>query len=251
MNTMKEQVFLRAIIGVLLVIIGVMLLVWRPWVGGRTIAVTGEATVKVAPDEFTFSPLYIRTAKDSQTAISDVSKVGNAVVEKLVELGVAKNKITTSVTVDSFADSSTIEPVPVPPKKSSDSVTAHYSITAVVSDEKLAQKALDYLATTGAQYSISPQSSFQKATQKRLEREARGEALRDAKEKAAQTAQELGVRLGGVVSVSEPMWGGPIPLGVEGRAEPGATIDSTSTSPTLLVGEQEVTYTVQIAYRLW
>ena len=54
---------LRLICIALLLVIVAMLAIWRPWSSGptdasRTITVTGDSTLKAAPDEYVFSPQY-------------------------------------------------------------------------------------------------------------------------------------------------------------------------------------------------
>ncbi len=227
----------------LLVIIGVMLAFWRPWQGisKQTITVSGSATVKAAPDQFTFSPVYQGEAKTSTEAISAASKTGNSVVAKLKELGVADKDLKTSVNSNPTYD--------LKNGTQSGSITAQYSITASVYDKDLAQKVVDYLTTTSPLYGVTPQSMFKTETSKTLEGQARVKAIEDARTKAEQTATALGMKVGRVVNVSEPQWGGPIlPANVMSKE---AQIDSSaSTSPTLLIGEQDVTFSVQVIFAL-
>jgi uncharacterized protein YggE len=229
----------------LLLIIIAMLLIWQPWAGlsTRTVVVSGQATVKAAPDKFTFYPTYQATATTETAAIKAVSKKGNAVVNKLVALGVEEKNITTSVNADRY--------FAVKDSSEDSEPTATYSITALVSAKDLAQKVLDYLVTTNPIYGVSPQSNFADQTRKDLEDSARKLALADAKKRAEQTADELGIKLGKVVEISEPNWGGVIPLGIEDRASTdSAGAPEVSTSPKLLIGEQEVTYQISVTYRI-
>jgi uncharacterized protein YggE len=244
MQTITFKLDFRFVSGFLLLVIVAMLLIWQPWTGlsSRTVVVSGQATVKAIPDEFTFYPTYQATAATETAAISAVSKKGNQVVDKLVSLGVDEKKISTSVNADRY----------YPVKDGSDDTepTATYSITAVVGSKELAQKILDYLVTTNPIYGVSPQSNFANQTRKDLEDSARKLALADAKERAEQTADELGIKLGNVVEISEPNWGGIIPLGVEGRATTDSSAPELQTSPKLLTGEQEVTYQISVTYRI-
>jgi len=222
-----------------------MLLIWQPWNGlsSRTIVVSGQASVKAAPDEFTFYPSYQASAITETAAITAVSKKGNKVVNKLISLGVEEKKITTSVNADRY--------FAVKDSSEDTEPTATYSITATVDNKDLAQKVLDYLVTTSPIYGVSPQSNFATETRKDLEDSARKLALADAKERAEQTAEELGIKLGKVVEISEPNWGGVIPLGVEERASTDSSgAPETVTSPKLLIGEQEVTYQITVTYKI-
>lgn len=250
---MTLKLDLRFLVGVLALVILGMLFVWQPWdgTGSRTVVVSGEATVTGVPDEFTFYPSYQVTATTSAKAISGVSVKGNAVAAKLMKLGVAESKIKTDVSTSNddgriipMSDSS--EPDSSIPGSST--ITATFAVTATVNDSKLAQKVSDYLTTTSPLYGVSPQSGFTTETRKKLETEARGKALADAKDRADQTVTTLGAKLGKVIEVSEPNWGGPIMM--EGDTSSMSKGSVAPTTPRLLFGEQEVTYSVSVTYRL-
>lgn len=243
MTAVNLRLDFRLLSLLLLIIIIVMAALWRPWesVEERTIAIQGEATIEATPDEFIFSPVYEKKSSDSTTAISEVSKVGNSVVAKLKGLGIPESSITTNVTTQKGYKPLTGE--------ETEAVTAQYSLTITVNDKDLAQKILDYLVTTGPLYGVSPQSLFTKETRKKLEDDARGKALSNARAKADQTARELEVKVGKLISVSEPQWGGPISLEEKGVA-PSRDTATSSTPPVLLTGEQEVTYTVSVTFQI-
>ncbi len=243
---MKLTIDLKFVTIALLVIIAVMLGLWKPWQGlaAKTIAVTGESTVSATPDEFVFNPTYQKKTDSVTTAIAQVSEQGNAIVAKLKEMGVADNKIKTNVTSNPDYD--------VTNGKQSGQYAANYGLTVTVNNKDQAQKILDYLATTPALYGVSPQSTFSQETRKKLESDARGKALADAKVKAQQTTSELGVRLGRVTTVTEGGgFGGPITL--EGRADiakPSIAVD-TATSPVLQTGTQDINFSVNVVYRIY
>ncbi|MEX1051782.1 MAG: SIMPL domain-containing protein, partial [Patescibacteria group bacterium] len=241
MNTITIKFDYKFVSSGLLLVIIVMLALWQPWDGltTRTVVVSGQATVQAEPDQFTFYPTYQETSKTSSAAISAVSAKGNAVVKKLVTLGIPENKITTNVNSGDYYGIKGDE-------ASTGETAAIFNITAVTGDKKIAQEVLDYLAGTDPLYGVSPQSSFATETRRQLENDARQLALADAKSRADQTAQELGVKIGNVMEVSEPNWGGIIPLGVEGRATTDSAAPEVQTSPKLLTGEQEVTYQISV-----
>lgn len=242
MNATTITINFRLVSLLLLIVIGVMLMIWRPWgtLNSRTVTVSGEATVKAAPDEFTFTLQYVEEAKTSSAAIDAVSKRGNAIVARLKEIGVPEASMKTSVSTD--------EGYPLY-GRTAGTVGALYYLNMTVGSQELAQKVLDYIVTTSPVYGVSPQSTFAKETRTKLESQARAKALADARTKGQQTAEELGGKLGRVVSVSEPQWGGPVALTAEGKV---VSSDQTEplTAPKLLVGEQDVTYMVQVVFRL-
>lgn len=244
MNQANIRVDFRIVSLALVAIIGIMLGFWRPWENGirQTVTISGQATIKAEPDEFTFSPVYQRSAATSTAAISEVSAAGNKVVVRLEELGVEERLITTSVTTSQGYEPATGRPI--------SGYSAQYTVRAITYDKKVAQKVLEYIVTTSPLYGVSPQSTFRSETQKVLENKARAKAVADAKAKAESTAAGLDLKLGRVASISEAQWDGPVPvLGSKGVAEDN-TSSSTVTSPTLLTGEQDVTYTVTVVFGL-
>ncbi|QQG49706.1 MAG: SIMPL domain-containing protein [Candidatus Berkelbacteria bacterium] len=249
MNEVTLRFDFRIITILLLVVIGVMLALWQPWAEAdkRTVTVSGEATVKAEPDEFIFYPSYQKTGKDSAEAISAVSAFGNAVVDKLKELGVEDKEIVVNSSANKDYEVMLGRPDPAP--TGDGTYTAYYSLTITLNDKTLAQKVLDYIVTTSPLSGVSPQSTFATQTRKDLESRARAAALKDARTKAEQTANELEASIRQVVSVSEPQWGGVVPMALDSRAmatDPAETLSA----PKLLVGEQDVTYAVQVVFRL-
>ncbi len=251
MHEATLRVNYKLISGLLFGVVLVMLALWQPWRtdADRTISIVGEASVKAAPDEFVFYPTYQREAATNSEAISAVSKVGNDVVAKLKELGVAESAIKTSAN-SSPEYSNEIAPAPDLGGSTTDGYRAIFSLTITLNDKTLAQKVLDYLATTEPLYGLSPQSTFSARTRDRLEAEARAEALRNARDKSQQTADQLGVSVGRVISVSEPSWGGVIPMSATDSRNMALESPSPTTAPVLLTGQETVTYSVTVVFRL-
>lgn len=217
--------------------------------GGTELTITGKATVKAAPDEYVFYPSYQQKDASQDEAKQKVTETGNGVVAKLKELGVAESQLTTNITENENYD---YRILPSPDKPGQvDGYVATYSLTITVTDLTLAKKIQEYLTTTPVSGSISPTSAFSDATQRKLEREARKQALEDAKQQADDTAETLSVSIRGIKSIGEPTWGGPVPFATALKAEGVRDMAVQSApSPELLVGEQEVTYQVQVVYRV-
>jgi uncharacterized protein YggE len=110
----------------------------------------------------------------------------------------------------------------------------------------MAQKVQDYLLTTSPSGTISPYSAFSTEKRKELESQARDEATIDAREKAEQSAENLGFKLGKVKSIEDQSgFGGVIPLDTPATME-----DSARSSLSVQPGENEITYTVRVVYYL-
>lgn len=233
---------------ILLMVIGLMFGLWQPWASynanDRVITVSGQATIKAAPNKFIFTPIYSANAETSSAAISAVTKTGDAVVAKIITLGFLEKDIKKNITTNQdYRYAPTIEISP-------NGYTAQYSLTAVTTDSEIAQKAFDYIATTSPLYGVSPQSTFTDEIQKFVESQARAKALADAKSKADQSASELGFKLGSVVSVSDAEWGGIMPMYEVKDTAVSSDASAGQTSSKLLVGENDVTYTVSVVYKI-
>jgi uncharacterized protein YggE len=243
-TTLALKLDWRVVSALLLVIIGAMLWLWKPWAAKtptKTITVRGEAIIEHEPDLFRFQPIYQDTDKTKLTA------TGNTVVAEFKKLGVKDADIKTDVSsydnkpvpLDSSAGSSanisTIYPRP-------GTATATYTIIATVGTKDLAQKVADYLATTGATGQATPQADFTKSTRTKLDLQARAKASDDAKAKAKASAGGLDAKVGKVVSISESGYG-IMPL--EGVAT-DLKSSAASSGPTIQPGTGEVTYSFTV-----
>lgn len=235
----------RVIIGLLIALIIIMLGLWRPWeahisANARTIDVTGKATLSAVPDEFVFYPTYSFTNTDEKAALKDLSTKSDELVSKLRALGVPNNKIKTNS--DSYGYP------PYYPDKNADDKTYTLRLTVTVNDSKLVQKVQDYLVSTTPSGSVSPQANFSQAKQKDLETQARSVASKDAREKAEQSAKNLGFRLGKVKSVQDGTGFNRMyyPMGINDSAKSSAPEPSLTVQP----GENELNYTVSVSYYL-
>jgi len=84
----------------------------------------------------------------------------------------------------------------------------------------------------------------------KVQAEARGKAIVDAKAKAEVLAKQLGVHLVGVVSFSENSGGYPRPV-MYSAVGKGVALDSAApVAPEIPVGEQKVTSTVSVTYEI-
>ena len=233
------------IVGLLLIAIGAMLFLWKPWeanikAGTRTVDVTGSATLKAEPDEYLFYPAYEFKSTDKDAALAELTKKSDAVVAELKKLGVADSKIKTN-------SSGYSNGLYFPTESSNGSTTYSLSLTVTVGDKELAQKVQDYLVTTAPTGGVSPQAGFSTAKQKELESKARDEATKDARSKAEQSAKNLGFKLAQVKTVTDGTgFGGPIPLYSRGIEDSVAT--GAPSQLDIQPGENDLSYSVQVVY---
>lgn len=212
--------------------------------------VDGVGVVRETPDQYQFTPAYIAESPSSVDASTKVTEVGSKVVTKLKELGVASDDITISVDSNS---SYTISDQPAV-------YIGTYAITALVSSIDTARAVTEYLVTTGATGSVSPMGIFSPERRSQLEIEARAKAIENAKEKATQTAQASGKKLGKLMSIYDnPSMGyAPYPSWDSKTMTESGSAYMNATSPegdaarlTLMqTGKQEITAYVSATYYL-
>lgn len=238
------------IIAILLVTIGAMTFVWRPWEGSRatrTITVIGEADVKAIPDEFLFTPYYERTGSDASKLKAELDTFGKKLLDDIVKLGVAKEDVTmTSTSYGQASDGGgTAATEPAMPGGKSVEPTATLSVTITAPGKDLAQKVQNYLGSTDAKGQLTAQAVFSKEKRKELEAQARDKATDDAKTKASETAATLGVSVGKVKEVKDSVRSGSIfPMNASGVAE-----DSKSSLP-VTPGRDSVSVSLEIVFEL-
>lgn len=241
---MSKHIFLkitgeRILIAILLLVIVLLVVIWRPWIvstdNNRTISVTGTGSVSSAPDEFQFYPTYQDSGTDKQKTLTAVNTKVTTVMNELEKLGVSKDDITLSENVFNayWVDNQ--------------NNTVSVSLYVVVKDKDLAQKVQDYLLTTTPYGQMTPQPTFSKDKYKTLSADARNEALKDAKTKAESSASELGSKVGKVITVSDESDMGVVPMYSVAESSDSSTVKTTlPISP----GKQEVTSTVKVVYEL-
>ena len=234
----------RIIIVVLLVVIAGMLAMWRPWVKAnsddRTIEVTGETTLKAEPNQFIFSPSYQFKNADKTKASEEAVAKNQEVTKKLKELNVADSKIKSSV--DGFSN------MPYRERETTEEYIYTAQLTITVEDRNHAQQIQDYLLTTAPTGPVSPNAAFSESRRKELEAKARDEATKDARNKADQSAKNLGFKVGGVKSIEDGAGfdGGIIPYSRGTTLELNA--EDAKRQLAIQPGENEVRYSVKVVY---
>lgn len=219
---------------VLIILLAGLTIYTRPWEintsNPRTLEITGETRIKRAPDSFVFSPTY---EADSQEAINAKTI---EVVNALKELGLGDAGIQTQVSnYENYG--------PNGPDG-----TFRYSsyMTLAVEDKELAQKIQDYLVSSGATGQVTPTSGFTNDTKKALRDEALTLAVEDAKKRAEQTANNLGVKVVKVIKIDEPA--------ESYEVYPIASYDSTAlkegSSLPINAGESEYPFSVKVVFEI-
>ena len=240
---LSMSLYPRIIIAVLLVVIGVMAYLWKPWdlspkATDRTVSVTGQATVKAEPDEYVFYPSYEFKNADKAVALAEMTKKSDELVAAIKKLGVPDSAIKTNA---SGYGQGIYYPV-----IDEGSTTYTLSLTITVANRELSQKVQDYLVTTSPSGAISPQTTFSEEKTKQLESQARDQATKDARAKADQSAKNLGFKITKAKSDDDGAGFGGIEL-LRGGA---VSTDAAEASGQLTVqpGENELSYSVSVVY---
>lgn len=240
LKNQKMNIDLRIVCAVLLALLIVSVVLWQPWESSstRTITISGEASKKAEPDEYQFSPTYQKKGTDRAAIQKELTDKVNEVVSKLKELGVDESDITlASSTYDNYWNDG------------SDEITTD-TITIIVGNKELSQKVQDYLLTTAPEGQITPYPTFSTEKRKEIEDQVRTDAIADARKKAERTVDELGARLGKVITVEDQSDGVVMPY-MMGRGEVSTmAVDVASSSLPVLPGKQEVSYTVLVTYQI-
>ena len=210
-----------------------------------TISVTGIGKVNAVPDISTIS-FTLRSANsdsDTQALQKDISTQANSVISKLTGLGIDEKDIQTSnYSVNpkySYANGqSTI-----------DGYEASESINVKVRDLTKVSTVLDILATEKVTDVNGPQ--FTVDDMQKIRDEARDQAIIDAKSKAKDLAQALGVKIDRIISYDDNSAGGGIipPMPMYNSAAK-ALDSSVSSQPNLPTGQQEVTVNATITFQI-
>lgn len=203
----------------------------------RTLSITGTATIKAEPDEFSFYPSYEFKNTSKDAALATLTAKSEQIITELKKLGVADNKIKTNA--------SGYERGIYLPKAESDGTTYNLSLTVNVSSKELAQKVQDYLVATAPTGAVTPQPTFSEAKQKQLEADARAKAEQDARLKAEASAKNLGYKIGKVKSISEA--GAGIMPAFDLLRQGGNASVSSERLP-IQPGENNLPYSVTVVY---
>jgi hypothetical protein len=208
----------------------------------ETITVVGEGTVSIKPDIAKVSVGVETSAETVSEAVADNEAQMEAILAALKAAGIEEKDIqTTNYTIylerypeqPVGAESSTSEQKPV--------YRVSNMVTVTVRDLESVGDVLDAVIEAGANniWGIS----FTLDDPKVAQADARAKAIEDAGIRAQTLADLSGVKLGPVMSVSEVIGGGSVPLAGFAVAERAA-----SGGGTISPGELEVTYQVQMSY---
>jgi uncharacterized protein YggE len=220
----------------------------------HTITLSGHGEVNASPDIASVN-LTIESSASPQSAASDSVNTKTAkILEFLKSSGVDDKDIKTD-NYSSFPKYSYPEPCPVyangsvPPCRQSESKIVGYTvsqgITVKIRKADDVSKIIDGINKIGVTSMYGPNFTFDDPD--KLQADARKEAIKDAREKAENLADDLGVRLGRIVSYSEGGYGGPMYYAKDMAVSANA---GSAPAPSIPKGENTLTSDVSITYEI-
>lgn len=229
----------------------------------NTISVTGTAEISSVPDVATFSFSVQETAKDAKIAQDVINEKISNILEGLEDLNVDEKDIKT----ESYTIHPKYEWVKVEKKKETAlDGTIYYpgnnqkrvqvgfdvrqNVRVKLRDLEKVSDALTLFAENAVENLNGPR--FEIDDLDKIQEEARLEAIKKAKAKAKRLAHDLEVRLGKIVSFSENGGGyQPVYRNDFAMMAKGASMDfEESYAPQLPVGENDISATVTITYKI-
>ncbi len=213
---------------------------------GRTITVTGFGSANGSPD-IAYMNIGVETVDvDIATAFSNNNTTIDAVMATLTSFNIPAEDIRTDY-FNIYQDQN-FAPFPDGPTESAPSgppgVNGVYRITnvmtVIVRDTQQVDEILTAVIEAGA--NVVNGVSFDIADRSGLESTARTSALDDARVRAQQVADHLGVTLGEVVSVNENTFGGGFPIAEAGFGGAANSISGGSLNVNM---SMTVTYSIQ------
>ncbi len=231
------------VIGALILVVGAFVLLNNLSTSSneKTISVTGNSQMQVAPDRVVVYAQVLTRSKDSAEEAKDLnSQLSDAVMAALLKAGVNRSDIETSgfsvyPEYDWIQDQGQVLK----------GYAASNSMKITIADFENAGKIVDAVVNNGGLISYI---NYELSTQKMNEYKAQAlaDASKDAKAKAESIAAGLGRSLGEVVSVSASDYNYyPYPIY---RAEAGADLKQVSTN--LPSAKLDVTATVSVTYKI-
>ena len=259
MNTLHKQV-LFWLGSAFIVVLGFFLLVsinqkLNTAITANTVSFSGEGKVSAKSDVATLEFSIVTEAVTSKAAQDDNSAKSKKVTDFLAKQSIADKDIkTTSYNI--YPQYSYTRPViyqsgsgaSLPPDYSGQPKITGYQVSQsfqvkVRNFDKLSG-IVDGLVSVGVNNVNN--LGFSVENPEKLKSEARAKAIADAKKKASELKDQVGIRLSKIVNFSENTGGYPGPIMYEAKGLGGGSADG----PSLPSGENEITINVTITYQI-
>lgn len=214
--------------------------------GHTLLTVTGEGSSTAQPDLATFSAGVTTQGDTASAALAENSRKMTQVVAALKRAGIAERDVQTS--------NLSLNPVYAPPKRLPDGsiedqgqriIGYQVQNTVSVRQRKLSDygKVIDALVSAGANQVNGP--NFMLAEPQAAQDTARAEAIKSARARAELYARAAGLRVVGIVSISESGGYAPQPVMVRQMA-----MEAAAPPPPVMTGELETNVNVTVQFEL-
>jgi uncharacterized protein YggE len=216
------------------------------------ITVSGKGEIKAVPDVSKFMVTVEETAKDQSTALNASSEKVNNVIDLLKKAGIEEKDIKTEYTnVNPKYEypSGRAEIMIYPPVSANPVIvgyTSSHTLSVKVRDIGKVSDVQQIFAGAKVQNISGPDLSIDDVDGIKID--AREKAIADAKAQAEVLAEQLGVRLGKIVSFSES-GNENYPMYMSARADV-AMAGKTAPEANIATGEQTITSNVSITYKI-
>lgn len=202
----------------------------------KTLQVTGVGTVTAAPDQAVLVVAVQTQAVSATQAAGDNAAAMTKVMEALGSIGIDKNSIeTVSYTLSPVYENNPDQTMP----SKIVGYSAINTIQVTIQDFSLVGKAIDAAVSAGANEVQGIMFTFSSAQLATLQKQALGQAIRDADGQARAMSSSLGVSIVGPISVTPGF-----------NFQPNYQRLSASSQPTpIQPGTLQVTATVQVTYQ--
>ncbi len=214
----------------------------------NTITVDGDFEVFAAPDIATISFGASSTMKELKDAQAEVEKNSSTAISAVKALGIDEKDIQTTY-YNAYPQYDYRCGQFGCPGGSGTLTGYQVSQTTTVKVRDLDKVGQILSAVGGAKVSDIQGPNFDIENKDALQTEARKEAIKEAKEKAKVLADQLGVRLGRIVSFNEGGYGGPI-MYAKAEMAMDSTGGNTAPTPTIETGQNRIYSSVSIVYRV-
>lgn len=213
----------------------------------NTISVSGEGKVSTTPDLATVNIGVMSQATTAVDAKNQNNEKINKIISYVKSQGIKDADISTS--------DLNLYPQQTYPVNGGNPTITGYQQTQTVTvkvhgvdkDQSVLDKILDGVVNNGANQVNGVSLSVEDPSA--LQQKAQVKAIADAKQKAQQLAQEAGLTLGKVVSVSENSGGLPVPMPYAVGMGGGA-MASKSIAPNIQTGSQEIDEMMTVTYEV-
>ncbi len=215
----------------------------RPDTVRDTITIDGEGKVSGAPDVAQFSVGYRSEGRDISTVQTENTRKVNAILAEMKKLGIPdKDLQTTNYSIQPEYDWNN-------GRQQFRAYVVNQTVTVKVRDFSKLDAAVGKIGQLDANqfYGLD----FTLDDPAKMKQEARKKALEDARRKAEELADALGIRLGRVVTYSEGGGGYPVPMYYKAEARDMAvSAPAAAPMPEIQAGELDIRSNVSVTFEV-